>query len=90
MDSRNPTGAVTRAGVMHMTSIRVDVETWDRATIEARRRGLSRAAFIRDAIRDELTRTVERDHIAHASFGAELNGLHERVRRIEHWIGGRR
>jgi len=90
MDSTNPTGAQGDAGTTHATTIRFDADMWAAIQQHARRLGVAQAAFIRDATRAEVVRLAEREGVARELFGAELNGLHVRVERIEQWIGGRR
>lgn len=88
MDTQHPTA--DDAGRLTTTTVRFDADTWSAIQQHARRLGVPRAAFIRDAARAEVVRLAEREHVARNTFGADLEHLKLRVTRIEQWIGGRR
>lgn len=81
-----PTGA---RPVQHTTTVRFDADAWDAITRHARRLGIPRAAVIRAATVAELVRREERDRHDRATFGTEIEALHERVRRLERVLLGR-
>ena len=87
MDSSNPTAG--DGGHLTTTTVRFDADTWSEIQQHARRLGVAKAAFIRDAARAEIARLAEREHVARGMFGHDLDELYARVGRIEHAIGGR-
>jgi hypothetical protein len=74
---------------LHATCIRFDIDAWEAITRHARRLGIPRAQVIRAATAAELIRRDERDRQNHATLGADIEALHERVRRLERAIVGR-
>jgi len=69
------------AGGMVTTTVRFDAETWEAIEREARRRGMSKAALIRDATVAQLAR-VEAAALVRAELSAELEALGDLRRRV--------
>lgn len=71
---------------MITTTARFDVDLWAAIGLHARRLGVGRSVFIRDAVRAHVARIEEQERISRDFVAADLDRLAARIDRIELFI----
>lgn len=85
--SGNPAASDLPRGRLTTTTVRFDSDLWSELERQARRLGIAKGAFIRDAVLRRLVGITVNEHVSRSTFGDDLESLDRRVARIERYVG---